>query len=98
YVNLLRLTRGVIRQMQPEAIVLGGSLAGGDVKFLSEMYAAGAKGNFDGLALHPYSLPRAPDDYSDCRWSFSCAIDSIRSMMEAQGDAKPVYLTEFGWS
>ena len=98
YAHLLDLTRDAIKAAQPNAVVLGGSLAGAALAFLDAMYGAGAKMNFDALALHPYSATRAPDDCADTQWSFACAIDAARSMMLHEGDPKPIYLTEFGWS
>jgi hypothetical protein len=61
------------------------------------MYEAGAKDDFDALALHPYS-GGAPDDCVDPRWAYQCGIDAIRSMMLRYSDFKDVWFTEFGWS
>jgi hypothetical protein len=98
YSRLLDLAHDAIKAAQPRATVLGGSLAGADLLFLDAMYQAGAKSNFDALALHPYSGTRAPNDCSDVQWSFACGIDAARSMMVHENDPKPIYLTEFGWS
>jgi hypothetical protein len=54
------------------------------------MYRAGAKGSFDVLALHPYSTK-----------SLSTWIGSIRQARRTQlanGDQRPIWLTEFGFN
>jgi hypothetical protein len=97
YTRLLQTTYAAIKAQQPHAVVLGGSLAGADYRFLDAMYAAGAQGAFDALALHPYSAG-APGLCTEVQWSFACGIDGIRSQMLQKGDGKPLWLTEFGWS
>jgi hypothetical protein len=97
YTQLLQTTCTTIKSRDPNSIVLGGSLAGADTAFLYAMYKAGAKDDFDALALHPYS-GGAPDDCVDPRWAYQCGIDAIRSMMLHHGDSKDVWFTEFGWS
>jgi hypothetical protein len=97
YTRLLQRTYAAIKAQQPDAVVLGGSLAGADYHFLDAMYAAGAAAYFDALALHPYSTG-APGLCTEVQWSFACGIDGIRSQMLQRGDDKPLWLTEFGWS
>jgi hypothetical protein len=58
-------------------------------KYLNAMYKAGAKGHFDGVALHPYA-PKI-DGIAD-------QIKEIRKVMKANHDAStPTYITEIGW-
>jgi hypothetical protein len=71
--------------------VLAGSLAYGNDAFVRGMYAAGIKGNYDGLAIHPYNTG-APKAGS---WA---GIEWARSLQRQAGDNAPLWITEFGWS
>ena len=53
--------------------------------FLRALYAAGIKGYYDGLAVHFYTLTLA-------------SLRSIHEVQLANGDTKPLWLDEFGWS
>jgi polysaccharide biosynthesis protein PslG len=99
YTAMLRAAYPRIKQAAPNATVLGGSLAFNDAAYLQAMYAAGAGGAFDGLALHPYSGSHAPDSTADPTHSFTLAIDNAQQILAANGDAsKPIWITEMGWS
>lgn len=83
----------------PSATFVSGGLAGNDVRYLQEMYAAGAGGSFDALGVHPYVFGRSPDAVTDDpRHSFS-GLAQLRAVMVANGDAaKPIWITEMSWS
>lgn len=99
YTLLLKATASAIRGAAPTATVLGGSILYGDSRFLAGMYAAGAKGSFDGLAVHPYAQDRAPLDVGDPYHSFVGGLDRLRAVMRANGQAQvPFWITEMGWS
>jgi polysaccharide biosynthesis protein PslG len=96
-----------IKAVDPSAIVLTGGLAPAantsttyDPRtFLTDMYADGAKGSFDGVGDHPYSYPAPPDeDETWSAWSqMSETSPSLRSIMGANGDsAKKIWITEYG--
>jgi polysaccharide biosynthesis protein PslG len=85
YAALLRAAYPAIKAANPGVLVLGGSLVGSNGVFLRELYAAGIKGYYDGLAVHFYTL----------------ALGSLRAIHEVQlanGDTRPLWLDEFGWS
>jgi beta-glucosidase/6-phospho-beta-glucosidase/beta-galactosidase len=98
YTALLQAAYPAIKASDPDALVLGGSLAGADTAYLQAMYAAGAQGFFDALALHPYSGTLPPDACSDPRWSYGCGVEQVRQTMLDAGDDLPIWFTEFGWS
>jgi hypothetical protein len=85
YVAVLRAAYPAIKQASPNVQVLAGSLVGANGVFLRDLYAAGIKGYYDGLAVHYYTLTLA-------------SLRSIREVQTANGDTKPLWLTEFGWS
>jgi hypothetical protein len=85
YATILRAAYVAIKQANPNLPVLAGSLVGANGVFLRALYAAGIKGYYDGLAVHFYTL----------------TLGSLRSIHEVQlanGDTKPLWLDEFGWS
>jgi hypothetical protein len=65
--------------------VLAGSLVGANGVFLRALYAAGIQGYYDGLTVHFYTLTLA-------------SLRSIHEVQVANGDTKPLWLDEFGWS
>jgi hypothetical protein len=85
YAAILRAAYTAIKQANPTVPVLGGSLVGSNGVFLRALYAAGIKGYYDGLAVHFYGL----------------VLGSLRAIHEVQlanGDTRPLWLDEFGWS
>jgi polysaccharide biosynthesis protein PslG len=85
YAAMLRAAYPAIKQASPALPVLAGSLVGSSGEFLRALYVAGIMGYYDGLSVHFYNLTLA----------------SLRSIHEVQfsfGDAKPLWLDEFGWS
>jgi len=85
YATILRAAYPAIKQANPNVSVLAGSLVGANGVFLRALYAAGIKGFYDGLAVHFYTLTLA-------------SLRSIHEVQLANGDTKPLWLDEFGWS
>jgi polysaccharide biosynthesis protein PslG len=85
YAAILRAAYPAIKQVNPQIPVLAGSLVGSNGEFLRALYAAGIKGYYDGLSVHFYTL----------------VLGSLRAIHETQvanGDTKPLWLNEFGWT
>lgn len=85
YAEILRAAYPAIKQADPAMTVLGGSLVGSNGVFLKALYAAGIKGYYDGLSVHFYNLVLASLRY-------------LHEVQLANGDTKPLWLNEFGWS
>jgi hypothetical protein len=85
YAAILRAAYPAIKQANPGVPVLAGSLVGSNGAFLRALYAAGIKGYYDGLAVHFYNLVLG-------------SVRSIRAVQSANGDSRPLWLDEFGWS
>jgi hypothetical protein len=85
YAAVLRAAYPAIKQANPNVPVLAGSLVGSNGAFLRALYAAGIKGYYDGLAVHFYTLTLG-------------ALRAIHEVQLANGDTKPLWLDEFGWS
>ncbi|HWG07952.1 MAG TPA: glycosyl hydrolase [Solirubrobacteraceae bacterium] len=85
YAALLRAAYPAIKQANPKVLVLGGSLVGSNGLFLRTLYENGIKGYYDALAVHFYTL----------------TVDALRTFRHTQlenGDTKPLWLDELGWS
>lgn len=103
YVPLLKAAFGGIRAGGGNQPVITGGLSSlrtetRDVTFISDMYALGAKPYFNGIGVHPYTLPypitadpRAGDGGG------AAVLPEGRAIMVANGDStKSVWVTEFG--
>ena len=65
------------------------------VTFLTQMYAAGAKGWFDAVADHPYSFPDLPQQTNG--WNPFTYLPTLHQIMAENGDgSKQIWLTEYG--
>jgi polysaccharide biosynthesis protein PslG len=103
YTRLLQAAYPAVKAADPAALVIYGGLAYNDTSFIQRSYGAGAKGYFDAMAVHPYSGASGPDAvwYSAPGHIASNSFQGfreVRSLMLSQGDDKPIWLTEFGWS
>ena len=99
YAKSLIAAYDAIKTADPKAIVIAGALwtgAGGPVKFVTDMYDAGAKGHFDILSLHLYDDPFASGTWNIWNMAFHMS-PSVRSVMDAHGDQNiPIGATEAG--
>ncbi len=97
-------TYPVVKAADPSATVVLGGLTGNDYQFLEGVYAAGGKGSFDAVGVHtdtacnilsPYDFLRGPEDrlIPD---SF-LAYREVHAVMLANGDDKPIWMTELSW-
>jgi hypothetical protein len=100
YVGLLKAAYPAVKLGDPSALVVFGGTAFNDDGWLAACYAAGAKGFFDVMATHPYqgnhaAPPESPDDGHVYWFTHTPAV---RMVMLANGDDKPIWFTESGWS
>jgi hypothetical protein len=106
YVDLLKASYAKIKAVDSSIVVLGGSLGaildngGAQISpptFLTQMYAAGAKGYFDALAFHPYHYSTKFGDGMQLDGSPLQQLMAMRNTMVANGDAdRKIWSTEFG--
>jgi hypothetical protein len=108
YTRYLKAAYAGVKAVYPSALVLGGGLSpatGGrpdtieDFDFIRGMYAAGAKGSMDGLAIHNYGGASPPEqDPHDCNELCFRRAERYRALLEELGDPNlAVWSTEFGW-
>ncbi len=104
YTQLLQDTYPVVKVADPNATVVLGGLTGNDYPFLEGVYRAGGKGYFDAVGVHtdtacnvlsPYDFLRGqgnrmiPDSF--------LAYREVHATMLANGDDKPIWMTETSW-
>ena len=106
YVDLLQRSYTAIKAADPHVKVVFGPTVGNNYGFLEQAYAAGAKGYFDVMAAHtdtaclvnsPMDYYRDPGGHRIGRFVF-LGYRELRATMLANGDDKPIWLTEIGWS
>jgi hypothetical protein len=93
YTRLLQAGHDGIKASDPTAEIVtaglpdsGGSTLG---QFLDGMYAAGARGYFDTLAVHPYGADSA---------EVMEGIGRARDALVRHSDPRPLWVSEFGWA
>ncbi len=99
YTELLKVAYPAIKAVQPNSTVVAAGLSpaqGPEAPpiFVNDMYASGAQGHFDALAMHPYVFPHglAVDVHNG--WS---DVERVRQIMVDHGDgAKKIWMTEVG--
>ena len=105
YAALLKAAYPAFKAGDPSAAVVTGGLVGNDYDFLQALYDNGAKGFFDAVGVHtdtaclttdPREYYREPSGRIG-RYSFT-GYREVHWTMVANGDDKPIWLTEYGWS
>jgi len=99
YARLLIAASRAIRNADPSATVVGGSVAFDQTAFLRALYGHGAKGSFNVLSVHPSTAPRAPDDADDGFQSLTATLDTFHNVLRQEDDEDiPIWVTELGWA
>ncbi|BBZ30970.1 hypothetical protein MMAD_52650 [Mycolicibacterium madagascariense] len=106
YADLLKAAYPKIKAADPSATVIGGVLGSvfslgaltlDPVAFVNQMYAAGAKGSFDALSLHPYQYTTKFSEGGSVFASPLSQYDGMRQAMVGNGDGgKKIWATEYG--
>ena len=105
YAALLKAAYPAFKAGDRAAAVSSGGLVADDYDFLQALYDNGAKGSFDAVSLHtdtaclttdPREYYREPSGRIG-RYSFT-GYREVRYTMLANGDDKPIWLSEMGWS
>lgn len=105
YTGLLKPSYAAVKALAPDVPVITGPTTGNNYAWIKGLYDAGAKGAFDGVAVHtdtacsvvgPDSYYRDPNGRLG-QFTF-LAYREVRQTMLAAGDPKPIYMSELGWS
>lgn len=110
YAALLRVVYPRAKEKNPDMKILAGALAPNlappgstdtmnDLEYLDKLYAAGAKGYFDLLAVHAYGWKAPADESPSPNVVNFRRTELLREIMVKYGDAaKHVVVTEGGWN
>jgi Bacterial Ig domain len=105
YATLVKAAAPKLRAADPTAQVVLGPLTGSDFPFLESLYGQGIQGSFDAAAIHldTACLVTGPSTFfRDGNGRISqfvfLGVREVIATMKAHGDAKPVRVTEYGWS
>jgi hypothetical protein len=101
FVALLKAAYAGIKAGNKSVPVIFGGPAQTDDVFIKQAYAAGAKGAFDVMAVHPYqgNQTKAPESTDITGKSRMTNLPAVIAAMKANGDGtKPIWWTEFGTS
>lgn len=89
YVELLRYARFAIKYTDPGARVVLAGLTFKSWEDIGKIYAAGGKGLFDAISLHPYTVKPSNVKY---------IVKLVRRVMNKHGDSRiPTLITELSW-
>jgi VCBS repeat-containing protein len=106
YTALLKVAYTAIKAADPNAVVVAGGIAAApdsgteavnSVRFVTEMYEAGAAGYFDALSYHPYHYYLEFSQGEPYPTSPLTMANQIHDVMVAYGDGnKQIWATEYG--
>lgn len=95
YVRMLRAVGGALKRVDAGAQVVTAGLPDSRLgvpllRYLKQMYEAGARGALDVVAIHPYAV--------DAEGALA-GVQSARGVLERSGDGGvPIWITEIGWA
>jgi VCBS repeat-containing protein/YVTN family beta-propeller protein len=106
YTELLKAAYPAIKAADPDAVVVAGSVGAvadhegwtvESVRYVREMYEAGAAGYFDALSYHPYFYYRPFTQGGTIPTLPLNQVEAIHDLMVANGDGnKKIWATEYG--
>jgi hypothetical protein len=104
YARLLKAAYPAVKAADPSATVVLGGMTGNDYSFLEGVYQAGGKGSFDAVGVHTDTSCNILSPYRFLRGEDGRMIDDsflayreVHATMLANGDDKPIWMTETSW-
>jgi hypothetical protein len=104
YANMLKAVYPAVKAAEPNAVVVLGGLTGNDYEYLEGVYQAGGKGSFDAVGVHTDTACNVQSPYEFLRWENGRMIDDsflayreVHAVMLANGDNRPIWMTELSW-
>ena len=92
YCKVLVAASAAVREVNPDAFIIGGATAGADITWLQQMAEyPGVYEAIDAVSMHPYTYPASPEN--------AALAGSVEKLGKIFGDrpAKEIWLTEIGW-
>lgn len=93
YIPMLQKAAAAVKAVNPETQIVGPAIAHKDDAWLTDFYKAGGLNLVDAVSFHPYDSLGAPE-YLDA----SLQQAEARIKEYNNGKAKPIWLTELGWT
>jgi hypothetical protein len=95
YLPLLKSTAETVKAAHPDTLIVGPATARHDDAWLTGLYAAGGLEYLDAVSFHPYDYsPESGPEFLEA--SLELATNRIKEYNN--GEAKPIWITELGWS
>jgi hypothetical protein len=102
FAKLMHAAYPQVKAADPGTPVVMGGVSYNDTGWLRAAYRAGVGGSFDVMGTHPYLAPSdLPPEVPDSGGSniyLMSHVRKVRTLMVKNGDRKPIWFTEFGWS
>lgn len=95
YKNLLMETYNIIKECDPTAIVIGGSVSKDGDTYLGQMLNAGAANYMDALSVHVYTHSSGMPEGNATK-SFRKYLNTLETVMDNYNYTGDVWLDEFG--
>ncbi len=93
YIIFLKAFYKGVKRADPNNVVVLAGLAGHEPRQLETLYRLGGKDYFDVLNSHSYTRPAMPE-----QGGYVNKIKELWKVMRANGDDKPIFVTEMGWN
>ncbi|MEU4502758.1 hypothetical protein [Streptomyces sp. NPDC024089] len=91
YLKLLQASYGKVHAKVPDAVVVGGGLAGLQTDWLKRLYAIGGLKYMNALSVHHYGYPAPPETALE-------RLPQVRADLDAAGGKNfPLWITENGY-
>lgn len=87
YTEMLKTAYSAIKEKYPEVMVLGASTVLIPLPYIEDLFEHGALDYMDAISIHPYRA--RPNGVAK-------EIRALQALMRTYGQAKPIYVTEFG--
>ncbi|GAA1672721.1 hypothetical protein GCM10009765_22570 [Fodinicola feengrottensis] len=94
YAALLEKTYTAVKAVAPSIVVVGGVTYGTAVDWMKAVFDAGGMAHLDAVSNHPYvGVPESPDPIDGSEREVAALTAQYNG-----GKAKPVWISELGWS
>ncbi|MGE5549486.1 MAG: discoidin domain-containing protein [Bacteroidota bacterium] len=90
YARLLKATYLAVKEVNPEAMVVGGGMVLADYGWAEQLLKAGGGAYMDAFSYHPYNSDPEGGDYLG-------TIREMKRVLEKNGFKGPAWVTEIGW-
>lgn len=93
YIPMLQKTAAAVKAANPGTQIVGPAIAHKDDAWLTDFYKAGGLNLVDAVSFHPYDSLGAPEYLDGSLQQAEARIKEYNN-----GKAKPIWLTELGWT